>query len=144
MWLVVATLASAFWGLTYVFGEQVYKYISIYTTISINALIIGFFYLFVAQTKGVLKTDITTISTTPKVVGLIACGVIVFAIAELFIALSITSKNATLAGLIEITYPLFIALFAYILFREAQLNLGIAVGGIIIFVGVVIVYWFSK
>lgn len=144
MWLVFATLASAFWGMTYVFGEQVYKHISIYTTISINALIIGFFYLLIAYSKGVLKPDFSTISTTPKVVGLIACGVIVFAIAELFIALSITSKNATLAGLIEITYPLFIALFAYILFKETQLNMGIAIGGIVIFIGVVIVYWFSK
>lgn len=39
-------------------------------------------------------------------------------IAELLIGFSIVAKNATLSGLIEISYPIFIALFSYILFRH--------------------------
>ena len=65
-------------------------------------------------------------------------------LAELFIALSIVSKNATIAGMIEISYPLFIALFAYLIFRESELNWGIAAGGALIMAGVLTVYWFSR
>ncbi len=144
MWLVFATLASAFWGISYVLGEQLYRHISIYTAIALNTFLIGILFLFVAHAKGSLKADISTIATTPRVFWLVVASVLVFAAAELFIALSISNKNATLAGLIEITYPLFIALFAYLIFRETQLNVGIALGGILIFLGVGVVYWFSR
>jgi drug/metabolite transporter (DMT)-like permease len=82
-------------------------------------------------------------STVPKVFGLFSFGVIVLALAELFIALSITNKSAALAGLIEISYPVFIALFSYLLFKESDLNVPIAIGGLLIFSGVAVVYWFS-
>src|SRR3989344_6532225 len=117
MWLIFAASASALWGLSYALSEQIYKYASIYTTLAVDTLIISVAFFIAAWYKGVLKSDITVITTSPKVATLFVAGVIVFAFAELFIALSITSKNATLAGLIEISYPLFIALFAYLLFR---------------------------
>ena len=144
MWLIFAASASALWGLSYALSEQIYKYASIYTTLAVDTLIISVAFFIAAWYKGVLKSDITVITTSPKVATLFLAGVIVFAFAELFIALSITSKNATLAGLIEISYPLFIALFAYLLFRESELNSGTALGGLLIFFGVAIVYWFSK
>jgi uncharacterized membrane protein len=71
-------------------------------------------------------------------------GVVVLALAELFIALSITGKSDALAGLIEISYPLFIALFSYLLFKESELNVPTAIGGLLIFSGVAVVYWYSK
>jgi drug/metabolite transporter (DMT)-like permease len=64
-------------------------------------------------------------------------------IAELFIGFSITAKNATLAGLIEISYPIFIALFSFILFRSV-VNLPTMLGGMIIFVGVFVIYYFNN
>lgn len=144
MWIVFALAASAFWGLSYVFHEQVYRHLSIYTTIAIHAGVLMLTFLAVAIGKGFWRDDIQTILTTPRVVALLIASVTVFMLAELFIALSIVSKNATLAGLIEISYPVFIALFAYLLFRESELNTGVALGGALVMLGVAVVFWFGK
>jgi drug/metabolite transporter (DMT)-like permease len=53
--------------------------------------------------------------------------------------LSISGKNATLASLIEISYPLFVALFAYLLFRQIQLTLPVLFGGALVLSGVAII-----
>ena len=144
MWLIYATTASMLWGLSYTLYEQVYRYTSIYTAIAVNTFVISLIFFFLSWYKGVWREDATAIMTSPKVLTLFTASIIVFALAELFIALSITAKNATLAGLIEISYPLFIALFTFLLFREVALNAGIALGGAVIFVGVAIVFWFSN
>lgn len=144
MWIVFALAASAFWGLSYVFHEQVYRHLSIYTTIAIHASILAITFLALAIGKGLLREDISTILSSQRVVTLLIASVSVFMLAELFIALSIVSKNATLAGLIEISYPIFIALFAYLIFRESELNTGVAMGGAIIMLGVLVVFWFGK
>lgn len=49
--------------------------------------------------------------------------------------LSIQGKNATLASLIEITYPLFVPIFAYLLFRQMHINASVVLGGILIMLG---------
>lgn len=59
---------------------------------------------------------------------------------SLLIYLAIGEKNATLASLIEISYPLFVAVFAWLFFREAQFNGPTILGGILILVGVTIVF----
>lgn len=64
---------------------------------------------------------------------------VIFVIAELCIGLSIHSKNATSAALIEISYPLFTVAFAALLFRQNHLSLGVIVGGLLIFSGVALV-----
>ena len=144
MWLVFAGLASMFWGMSYAISEQIYRHVSIYTVMAIDCFILAVGFFLGGILTGVIGTDLHVISTSPKVLWLLVAGVIVFGIAELCIALSITTKSATLAGLIEISYPLFIALFAYLFFKESNVNWGIAAGGLLIFCGVATVYWFSR
>jgi drug/metabolite transporter (DMT)-like permease len=55
--------------------------------------------------------------------------------------LSIASKNATLASLIEISYPVFVAVFAYLLFREIHVNPSVIIGGLLVFAGVAMIIW---
>ena len=55
--------------------------------------------------------------------------------------LSINNKNATLASLIEITYPVFVIFFAYVLFRQIHVNLSVAIGGLFILSGAVIIIY---
>jgi drug/metabolite transporter (DMT)-like permease len=59
------------------------------------------------------------------------------------IALSVKAKNATLAGLIEICYPVFIAIFSFILFKESHVTSSVLVGGLLIFAGIGIIYSFN-
>lgn len=62
---------------------------------------------------------------------------------NLLIILSIAGKNATLASMVEISYPLFIFLFAWMIFREVQLNWASALGALLIFSGVATIYFKS-
>ncbi|MCD8497767.1 MAG: EamA family transporter [Alphaproteobacteria bacterium] len=45
--------------------------------------------------------------------------------------------------MIEITYPVFTILFAWLLYRDVQVNLHTALGGLLIFAGVGIIYFKS-
>jgi uncharacterized membrane protein len=144
MWIIYALSASLMWGLTYVVNEQVYKKISVVTSLAITTLATGVVMLLIAYSGNFLQKDLNVISNSRKLLYLIIAETILLILAELFIGLSITSKNATLAGLIEISYPIFIVLFAYLLFKENQLNASTAVGGAFIFVGVFVIYYFNK
>ncbi len=144
MWILYALGASIFWGLTYVLNEQVYKKASIFTSLGLTSLIVSIVLISFATFTGQLKPDIETLFSSKKLLFFFFSGVGALLIAELFIGFSIVAKNATLAGLIEISYPVFIALFGYILFKNTQISLSTCIGGILIFLGVFIIYYFNK
>ncbi len=143
MWILFALGASLFWGLTYVFNEQVYKKISVFTSLGIASLVIFIITIFISYFSGNLKPDILSIASSKQLLYYVIGGIIVLLIAELFIGFSITSKNATLAGLIEISYPIFIALFSYLLFKD-KITIPTVVGGMIVFFGIFIIYYFNR
>ena len=143
MWVIYALSASMLWGLTYVLSEQIYKKISVLTSLAITNIVAFIIILLFALQKGVFKKDIDSIMSSPTLMYLVIAETIVFLLAELCIALSISNKNATLAGLIEISYPLFIALFAYLIFKEDSISISTFVGAELIFAGVLIIYVFN-
>mgnify|MGYP006780270973 CR=1 FL=1 len=49
--------------------------------------------------------------------------------------MAVRGRNATLASLIEISYPAFVAVFAWLLFREWQLNSGVLLGALLVVAG---------
>ena len=65
-------------------------------------------------------------------------------LATVLLFVSIDRKNATMAGLIEIWYPIFIVLFTWVLFREVHLTWTSALGGLLIVAGAVIVILSSR
>jgi len=144
MWIIFALSASVLWGLSYVLFEQIYRKISVVTSLAIVCFIMMVVMLIASCFTGVLKPDLATLGSSRKLMWLFAGGTATAIFADLFIALSITNKSATLAGLVEISYPIFIALFAYLLYKEHQINLGTLAGGLLIFTGVALVYYFNK
>lgn len=58
----------------------------------------------------------------------------------LYVAMRL-SPNATIASLIDITYPLFIALIAWLLYKENHLDWSVLVGGALIFSGSMLIVW---
>jgi drug/metabolite transporter (DMT)-like permease len=144
MWILYAIGASVLWGLNYVLAEQLYKNISVISSIAITTFFTFLITLLVAIHQGVFSKDIGTILDSKKLIIILVAEIIVFILADLLIAFSIIEKSATVAGLIEISYPLFIALFAYLIFRESELNISISIGGILIFIGVGIIYFFNR
>jgi drug/metabolite transporter (DMT)-like permease len=52
---------------------------------------------------------------------------------------AMSAKNPTLASLIEISYPLFVVVFAWLFFREMQLNPMTICGGLLVIAGVAVI-----
>jgi drug/metabolite transporter (DMT)-like permease len=124
MWFLLATVASMFWGISYIVSEHLYKRISVYTSLAIEMFVISVIILIVAIRTGTFKQDITTLGSSSKLMLLLAASTVIWAIAELAINFSISEKDATLAGFVEITYPFFIALFAFLFFGQKELHFG--------------------
>ncbi len=143
MWVLLAISASLFWGLTYVFNEQVYKHISVITSLALASFVIFITMIAASYFSDHLKPDLLAIASSRRLLLYVIAGIIALLVAELFIGFSITTKSATLAGLVEISYPIFIALFAYLFFKE-KISLPTIIGAALVFCGIGVIYFFNK
>jgi drug/metabolite transporter (DMT)-like permease len=144
MWVIYSILAAIFWGLDYTLTGKVLEKINFSTLLTIE-LFFGFLVtLGLTLASGSYITDLPSIFSSKQIIAFIAAIIICFNIANVFIVISIGSGNATLSGLIEISYPLFIAGFSWLLFREVTVNLGTSLGGALILLGVLSIYFFNK
>ena len=103
MWLLFALGASLFWGATYVFNEEVYKKISVFTSLSLASFVVFIATLFIAYFAGTLKPDLVAIVSSKRLLWYVVGGILALLIAEIFIGFSITAKSATWPGLVEIS-----------------------------------------
>lgn len=143
MWLTWAIGAAVLWGLTYVLMERLFQSISIVTLLLITSVLACGVFLPFAWLHGELTRDLKTIWLTPSLLRTLLAYSVVWVAAEICISVSIAAKNASLAGLIEITYPIFIILFSIVLFQENPLNLPVVIGGALIFAGVAIIGYYQ-
>lgn len=144
LWLAYALSAAVLWGLSYTLTEQVMRKLSIASVFLASALGGTLFALTFGLATGHLKRDWETIRTAGAETKLLLVCVFVYVTANALILLSIKSKNATMAGMIEISYPLFTALFAWAFFREAQMSIGTLLGFTLIILGVACIYFLDK
>lgn len=144
IWIVYAISAAVLWGLSYTLTEQLMKKISIagvIVTCALGSLLFGLALGFAQKTHG---RDWSALKQAGGEAKLALGCIAVYVAANVFILLSVKAKNTTMAGMIEITYPLFTALFAWLLFREAQMGAGTALGGALIIAGVACIYFLDK
>ncbi len=133
-WYVTALGAALIWGIHYPLVANALKKFSFISVLLLTAVgiiaVAPFFYREIAADYAVLKT----LPWRTKALLLLPALTSLLASALLF--MSIAGNNATLASLIEISYPLFVALFAYILFRDLQINASVVLGAALVFTGV--------
>jgi drug/metabolite transporter (DMT)-like permease len=144
MWLLYALLSAIIWGANYLFYEKILSRISVSTLYFIDLTVGAIVFFLFASLSGTFIKDLTAIQSSKSLIWLILATVITSILANLFIALAIQSKNATLSTLVEISYPIFIILLAWILFRENNLTPSVLLGGGLIFSGIAIIYAFNK
>lgn len=138
-WYVTAIAAALVWGVHYPLVDYALKRVSIPTVLLLTAMPLVLLLPLYQQT---LKQDYVVWQTLPwsERAPILALSVTSLLGAVLLYA-SIAGKNATLASLIEISYPVFVALFAYLLFGESHLSGSVLLGGAFVFVGVVLIIW---
>jgi drug/metabolite transporter (DMT)-like permease len=144
IWFVYACSAAVLWGISYTVSEQLMKKLSIPTVLLTAALGNLIFALAAGLILNKFPKDWETLKNGDGVTWLMLGSVAVYVGANIFILLATKSKNATMAAMVEITYPLFTALFAWLLFKEVQVNTGTLAGAMLILSGVCCIYYFSK
>lgn len=136
-WYLAALGAAVVWGIHYPLIAHAMKHISLPSVLVLTVLplfVLGpFFYRPVVadlQTLMGLGWGIRTLVLAISLTSLAG---------TVFLYLAIGGKNATLAAMIEISYPVFVVLFTWLLFREVQINASVIAGGALVFAGVAII-----
>lgn len=138
-WYVTAIGAALVWGVHYPLVDHALKKLSLVSVLLLTALPIILLPLFFHRILAADYAVWTTLDAGPKV--RVLALALTSLLGSVLLFLSIAGKNATLASLIEISYPVFVALFAWLLFREIHVNASVIIGGLLVFAGVVMIIW---
>jgi drug/metabolite transporter (DMT)-like permease len=137
-WWGYALLSAACWGLQYVLMETLFRRVDFAAAFSFLSLVNG---ILVSAVLWIFypRQNWLKLGESWSVIGLVILYLAFGTGAYLFNALAIHQKNATLASLLEISYPLFIILFTALFFRQMHLDLIGLIGAALIFFGCILV-----
>jgi drug/metabolite transporter (DMT)-like permease len=139
-WFLAAVTAAMMWGASYALMEKVLRLgISPAAMLVFNGVFAMVIYGAVMWVQGGHTTAIKLLQAHPYAAALLLAVVAMNVTGNFLIFFSISEKNATLASLIEISYPLFTALFAWLFFKQVQMNWIVGAGAGLIFAGIVLV-----
>lgn len=142
MWFTLAVGAAALWGVSYALSEWIFERISVPTYLTIEFFLATIVFAAVSIFNNHWKEDLSALSQPKLLLALGFCIATLIA-AELCINFSISEKNATLASLIELSYPVFVVIASYAIFRTTHLNLATFIGGFLVLCGVATIYAFA-
>jgi drug/metabolite transporter (DMT)-like permease len=132
-WYIPAVAAAVVWGLHYPLIEHALRRVSLPTVVLLTALPMALVALaFPARLAADWRTVLALPASERWLIALIALTSLA---GTVLLYLAVRGRNATLASLIEISYPAFVAVFAWLLFREWQLNAGVLLGAVLVFTG---------
>ncbi len=141
-WFVYATCASILWGLSYALSGWLMKQGATPPFLLVfNTLITAPIYIFIAWKTSSFVKGGQLIAANPTILWVILLSCLAMIAGNFLIMTAISEKNATLASLVEISYPLFTFLFAWLLFRDVQLTATTAAGGLLILCGAALISW---
>jgi drug/metabolite transporter (DMT)-like permease len=144
MWFLYAVAASILWGMSYAMLDELLKKLSFASIILTSAVASVVFAAGLGLVNKSFSADWEILKTTGRETKLLAISIVIYIAANLFIMASINAKNATMAAMIEISYPLFTALFAWMFFRSVQVTPGTLAGAALVLAGVACIYYFGK
>lgn len=132
-WYVTALGAALVWGIHYPLVDFALKRVSVFSVLLLTVLpVVLLTPVFLRE----LAHDLDTVRGLPVTEqGMIAAIGVTSLLGAVLLYVSIAGKNATLASLIEITYPVFVAFFAYVMFRHIHLNTSVTAGGLLVIAG---------
>lgn len=139
MWLALAIAASMLWGVTYAINGHLLKTLSVPTLLFFSSTVAAAVMLATSLATKRFSTDVQAVFATRGTLPLLAAFIVTALLANVAISYSIAGRNATLAAVVEIAYPLFTVLAAWLLFGERHLNASTLVGGLLIFAGAAVI-----
>ncbi|MEK7538276.1 MAG: DMT family transporter [Patescibacteria group bacterium] len=132
--LFYAIGAAVVWGLVYTIDQKILSEVSPLMLLFINSIV-----TVVILLPFVFFTNTKTVFEVGKMGLLLILGAsLLAALANFFIFSSIKSLNASTASIIEVSYPFFVVLFSFIIFRAVP-NIYFFLGGALIFAGTFVI-----
>lgn len=138
-WYLAALAAAVVWGLHYPLVAHALRHLSAVGVLLLTTL--GIAVLALINVKGVASDFAALRALDARGRFLVMLLPLTSLLGSWLLYVSIGQKNATLASLIEISYPVFVALFAYALFRETTLDALTLLGAALVFAGVGLIIW---
>jgi drug/metabolite transporter (DMT)-like permease len=137
---VYAVGAAITWGLVYALDQKILSGASPLAYLFINSLLTAIIVLpFLFFDGGSIKT---IFSSSKEIILLIIASVILATLANFLIFSGIKILGASSASIIEIAYPFFVVFFSYLIFRSTP-NIYFFIGGVLIFIGSIIIIKFA-
>jgi len=138
-WYVTAIGAALVWGVHYPLVDHALKRVSLISVLLLTAIPVILTAVFFHRTIAADYAAWRAMEAMDR--GMVLALALTSLTGSVLLFLSISGKNATLASLIEISYPVFVAMFAWLLFRELHVNASVIVGGLLVFAGVCLIVW---
>jgi len=138
-WYLAALAAAVVWGLHYPLVAHALRHFSAVGVLLLTTL--GIAVLALINVKAVASDFAALRALDARGGFLVMLLPLTSLLGSWLLYVSIGQKNATLASLIEISYPVFVALFAYALFRETTLDALTLLGAALVFAGVGLIIW---
>ena len=144
-WWLFSISAAVIWGLHFNLVVKVSKILpkDIYTSLTLFAITSVAILPLVFILHQRIFSNLVTLwaaGSEIRVSMIILIFTAIIAATLLYIAMQL-SPNATVAALLDITYPLFIAIIAWLLYKENHLDWYVLVGGGLIFSGAMLIVW---
>jgi drug/metabolite transporter (DMT)-like permease len=140
IWFFFAFGAAILWGLQYATTEQLLKTVPVpLFTVAYSFSLAASYVVLYAWLRPELQLDRLSSYLTGKNMLFLGIIVSISCVSTLLIFSAIEQGTAAKASLVEIMYPLFVSLFAALLYREAPLTCPMLLGGSLILLGGAIV-----
>lgn len=136
--LGLAVFASVLWGLTYCLDERVLASMSVFKLYFLHCVCGAVVAATILLIQGASPAGLFSINTSQSSLPLVGITLVTATAAALSILGSIQLLGANTSAVLEISYPLFVALFSVLLFK-GQLQLPVIIGGAFIFLGSAII-----
>ncbi len=124
--------AALTWGLIYALDQKILKTVSPLTLLFIDAVVTVIVFLPIFLLRKNAFQEVTRLGRTD--VALILITVLLTILADVLILQGVKHLSASTASMIEISYPIFVVLFSFLLFRTT-VSIPVLFGGLLIFAG---------
>lgn len=137
--LILPFIAAALWGLVYVMWEKVLGTVGVPTMFAVGSIIgLGIALLMATITKEPIDFKVITQN---KMWLMVLVALVLGQVASYITTYATRSDGALYAAMGEISYPLFIPIFALLILGTSQLSWGMVIGGGLITVGAFVMVW---
>ena len=135
-WWIPAILTAFLWGVSYTALEQVIKYIDKTTYIFLSSFLFLGVYGFLSWNH--VSNDLITLSHKSSVIFWVLLASVSSILGNYLALLAIEHSNASLAAALEISYPFWGMLIAWLFFNQTMTS-QVMFGSIVIFMGVYLI-----